>query len=85
MRPHDKRRRTYEQSLRRRAEHGHHAAALLPAHAVRGEREHILPWHPPDVYRKPDPIWPKNHKIDIKKMVKDKIVSKLKSIFGDEE
>ena len=65
-----------------------------PRHASFKELEGPVPrnveydpkdYYPPDVYRKPDPIWPKNYKIDIKKMVKDKIVSKLKSIFGDEE
>jgi hypothetical protein len=42
-------------------------------------------YYPPDVYRKPNPIFPKGFKIDIKKMLKDKIVSKIKSIFSDEE
>ena len=41
-------------------------------------------YYPPDVYHKPNPNWPKDFKIDIKKMLKDKIVSKLKSIFSDE-
>jgi ribonuclease Z len=42
-------------------------------------------YYPPDVYRKPDPVWPKNFKIDVVKMLRDKIVSKVKSIFGDDE
>ena len=42
-------------------------------------------YYPPDVYRKPDPNWPKDFKIDIKKMIKDKIVNKIKSIFGGDE
>ena len=41
--------------------------------------------YPPDVYRKPDPFWPKNFKIDVVKMFRDKIVSKVKSIFNDDE
>ena len=41
-------------------------------------------YYPPQVYRKPDPIWPKDFKIDIKKMVRGKIVTKIKSIFSDE-
>ncbi len=39
-------------------------------------------WYPPDVYRKPDPIWPQNFKIDISKMVREKIISKVKEVFG---
>jgi ribonuclease Z len=42
-------------------------------------------YYPPDVYRKPDPIWPKNFKIDIKKMLGEKIVQKLRSILGADE
>jgi ribonuclease Z len=38
-----------------------------------------------DVYRKPDPVWPKNFKTAVVKMLRDKIVSKIKSIFGDDE
>ncbi|MGH8069312.1 MAG: hypothetical protein ACRERE_29575, partial [Candidatus Entotheonellia bacterium] len=42
-------------------------------------------YYPADVYRKPDPVWPKDFKIDLKKMLKDKVVSKLKAIFSDED
>jgi hypothetical protein len=42
-------------------------------------------YYPPDVYRKPNPIWPKNFKIDIKKMVRDRVVQKLKVVFGGDE
>jgi ribonuclease Z len=42
-------------------------------------------YYPPDVYRKPDPNWPKNFKIDVGKMLREKVVSKIKSIFGDED
>jgi len=41
--------------------------------------------YPSDVCRKPIGIWPKDFKIDIKKMVKEKIVEKFKSVFVDEE
>jgi ribonuclease BN (tRNA processing enzyme) len=39
-------------------------------------------YYPPDVYRKPNPIWPKDFKIDIKQMLREKIISKVKTIFG---
>jgi ribonuclease BN (tRNA processing enzyme) len=39
-------------------------------------------YYPPDVYRKPDGFFPKNFKIDIKQMLRDKIVSRIKSVFG---
>ena len=42
-------------------------------------------YYPPDVYRKPDGFFPKNFKIDIKKMVRDKIVQRIKSVFGADE
>jgi hypothetical protein len=42
-------------------------------------------YYPTDVYRKPDPIWPKNFKIDIKTMVRDRLVQRLKNIFGGDE
>ena len=42
-------------------------------------------YYPPDVYRKPDPVWPKDFKIDLKKMIKEKVVSKVKAWFGGEE
>ena len=41
-------------------------------------------YYPADVYRKPNPVFPKGFKIDIKKMVRDKVVSKIKAIFSDE-
>lgn len=42
-------------------------------------------YYPPDVYRKPDPIWPKDFKIDVGKMVREKLVQKVKSIFGGDD
>ena len=42
-------------------------------------------YYPADVYRKPEPVWPKDFKIDLKKMLKDKMVSKFKAIFSDED
>ena len=39
-------------------------------------------YYPPDVYRKPNPNWPKDFKIDIKKMVTEKIVQRIKAVFG---
>lgn len=39
-------------------------------------------YYPPDVYRKPNPIWPKDFKINVAKMLRDKIVSKVKAVFG---
>ena len=42
-------------------------------------------YYPPDVYRVPNPIFPKGFKIDIKKMVREKIVQKIKSVFGADE
>jgi hypothetical protein len=42
-------------------------------------------YYPSDVYRKPTPIWPKDFKIDIKHMLRDKIVSKIRSVFGDDK
>ena len=41
-------------------------------------------YYPPDVYRKPNPIWPNGFKIDIKKMVRDRIISKVKAVFGSD-
>ena len=34
-------------------------------------------YYPPDVYRKPDPNWPKDFKIDIKEMIEKKIWEKI--------
>ena len=42
-------------------------------------------YYPPDVYRKPNPVFPKGFKIDIKKMVGQKIVQKIKAVFGADE
>ena len=42
-------------------------------------------YYPPDVYRVPNPVFPKGFKIDLKKMVMDKIVQRLKSVFGADE
>jgi hypothetical protein len=41
--------------------------------------------YPPDVYRKPNPVFPKGFKIDLKKMLRDKVVSRIRSVFGDDE
>ena len=65
-----------------------------PKHASLTEIEGPVPrnveidpkdYYPPDVYRKPNPIWPKDFKIDIKKMLGDKIVQKIKAVFGADE
>ena len=42
-------------------------------------------YYPPDVYRKPNPVFPKGFKLDLKKMVMDKIVQRIKSVFGFDE
>ena len=42
-------------------------------------------YYPPDVYRKPEPSWPRDFKIDLKKMVRERIVSRIKSLFADDE
>ena len=42
-------------------------------------------YYPPDVYRKPNPVFPKGFKIDLKKMLGEKIVQKIKSVFGADE
>ena len=42
-------------------------------------------YYPPDVYRKPNPVFPKGFKIDIKKMVGQKIVQKIKAVFGADD
>lgn len=38
-------------------------------------------WYPPDVYRKPDPNWPKGFKIDVGQKIREKVVSKIKGLF----
>ena len=42
-------------------------------------------YYPADVYRTPNPVFPKGFKIDLKKMVRDKIVQRIKSVFGADE
>jgi ribonuclease Z len=39
-------------------------------------------YYPPDLYRKPDGFFPRNFKIDLKQMLRDKIMSKVKAVFG---
>ena len=65
-----------------------------PKHASYAEIEGPVPrnveydaklYYPPDVYRKPNPVWPQNFKIDVAKALKDKVMSKIKSIFSDED
>jgi ribonuclease Z len=41
-------------------------------------------YYPPDVYRKPNPVFPKGFKIDLKQMLRDKVVSKIRSVFSDD-
>jgi ribonuclease Z len=42
-------------------------------------------WYPPDVYRKPNPVWPANFKIDVGKMIRDKVITKVKGMFGSDQ
>lgn len=42
-------------------------------------------WYPPDVYRKPNPIWPQNFKIDVARMLRERIISKVKAVFGNDD
>ena len=42
-------------------------------------------YYPPDVYRKPNPNFPKGFKLDLRKMIREKIVNKIKSVFGGDE
>ena len=42
-------------------------------------------YYPPDVYRKPNPVFPKGFKIDLKKMLRERIITKVKTIFGYDE
>ncbi|MGH8678406.1 MAG: hypothetical protein ACREUQ_08670, partial [Burkholderiales bacterium] len=42
-------------------------------------------YYPADVYRKPNPVFPKGFKLDIKKMIREKVVSKIRSVFGADE
>ena len=42
-------------------------------------------YYPPDLYRKPNGFFPKNFKIDLKQMLRDKIMSKVKAVFGYED
>ena len=42
-------------------------------------------YYPADVYRKPNVSFPKNFKLDLKKIVGGKIVQRIKSVFGFDE
>jgi hypothetical protein len=42
-------------------------------------------YYPPDVYRKPNPVFPKGFKIDLKKMLRERIMTRVKTIFGYDE
>ena len=42
-------------------------------------------WYPPDVYRKPDPVWPKDFKIDVGQKIREKVVSRVKGLFDPDE
>ncbi len=42
-------------------------------------------YYPPDVYRTPNFVWPQNFKIDVGKMIREKVVSKIKGIFGGDD
>jgi len=42
-------------------------------------------YYPPDVFRMPNPNWPKDFKIDIKKMLTEKVVQRIKSVFSGNE
>jgi ribonuclease BN (tRNA processing enzyme) len=42
-------------------------------------------YYPPDVYRKPNPVFPKGFKIDLKQMLRERIITKVKTIFGYDE
>ena len=42
-------------------------------------------YYPPDVYRKPNPIFPKGFKIDLRKMIREKLINKVKSVFTGED
>ena len=39
-------------------------------------------YYPPDVYRKPNTMWPRDFKIDIVKMIGDKFMKKIRSVLG---
>ena len=41
-------------------------------------------YYPADVYRKPNPVFPKGFKIDIKKMIVERVVSRVRAVFGGE-
>lgn len=53
--------------------------------AVRANEYDARLYYPPDVYRKPNPVFPKGFSIDIKKMLGQGIIKKIKSFFGVEE
>lgn len=42
-------------------------------------------YYPPDVYRKPNPVFPKGFKIEIRKMIRDRVIQKIKAVFGADE
>jgi ribonuclease Z len=42
-------------------------------------------YYPADVYRTPNPNWPKDFKIDLKKMLGEKVVQRIKSVFGGDD
>ena len=65
-----------------------------PKHASLTEIEGPVPrnveydaklYYPPDVYRKPDFVWPQNFKIDVGRKICEKVVSKIRGIFGGDE
>ena len=39
-------------------------------------------YYPADIYRKPNPVFPKGFKIDLKKMLREKIMTRVRTIFG---
>jgi ribonuclease Z len=40
-------------------------------------------YYPPDVYRKPNPVFPNGFEIDVNRMIGEKIAAKVKSKFED--
>jgi ribonuclease Z len=40
---------------------------------------------PTAVYRKPSQVFPKNFRVDLKKMDKDRLVQNVKNVLGDDE
>jgi ribonuclease BN (tRNA processing enzyme) len=62
-----------------------HAYSDIEGPVPRNQEFDPKDYYPPDVYRKPEPVWPQNFKIDVTKMLRDKVVSKIKSVFGADE